>query len=130
MVAFRFLDFSSLNKKKLWEYFCILNWKSIKWESVTYIVGCRGVVQARGLVPGYSWKVPLRLRFVSILYSLKVPLQLKVKNTCYCGFPLETIWTSWKNYFNQQAVCKAPFCWLKNKTNKFTNIVPVCSCRH
>ena len=31
---------------------------------------------ARGLIPGYPWEVPLRLRFESLLYSLKVPLKL------------------------------------------------------
>ena len=31
-----------------------------------YIVGGRGVVQLGGLVPGYPWEVPLRLRLVSL----------------------------------------------------------------
>ena len=32
---------------------------------------------ARGLVPGYPWEVPLRLRLVYLFYSQNVPLKLK-----------------------------------------------------
>ena len=38
-------------------------------HSVTYIVGCRGMVQVGVLVLGYSVCVPLRLRLVSLFYS-------------------------------------------------------------
>ena len=44
-----------------------------------YMVGCRGVSTVRGLVPGYPWEVPLRLRLGSLLYSLKVSLKLKLR---------------------------------------------------
>ena len=45
-----------------------------KVNKYLYIVGCRGVVLLGGLVP-------LRLSLVSLFYSLKVPLRLKIKNT-------------------------------------------------
>ena len=44
---------------------------------LTYIVGCRGVVQLGGLIPVYPWEAQLKLRLVSLFYSLKVPLKLK-----------------------------------------------------
>ena len=44
--------------------------------NTSYIVGCHGVVQLGGLVPGYPWEVPLRLRLVSLFYSLKSICQL------------------------------------------------------
>ena len=44
----------------------------------TYIVSCHGVVQLRGLVLGCPKEVPLRLWLVSLFYSLKVPLKLKI----------------------------------------------------
>ena len=43
------------------------------------IVGCRGVEQVGGLVPGYPWEVPLRSMLISLFYSLKAPLKLQVK---------------------------------------------------
>ena len=42
-----------------------------------YIVDCQGVVQLGGLVLGYPWEVPLRLKLISLFSSLKVPLKLK-----------------------------------------------------
>ena len=44
---------------------------------MTYIVGCGGVVQLGGLVPGYPWEVPLTLRLGSLFYSMKLPLKFK-----------------------------------------------------
>ena len=41
------------------------------------IVGCRCEAQLGDLVLGFHWEVPLRLRLVSLFYSLKVPLKLK-----------------------------------------------------
>ena len=35
-----------------------------------------------GLIPGCSLYVPLRLGLRSLFFSLKFPLQLKIKNTC------------------------------------------------
>ena len=46
-----------------------------------YIVSCRGVVQLVDLVPGYPREIPLRLGLVSLFYSLKVSLDLKIKIT-------------------------------------------------
>ena len=42
---------------------------------------------ARGSTTGLSLVVPLRLRLVSLDYSPKVPLKLKVKNTCWILLP-------------------------------------------
>ena len=39
------------------------------------------MVQLGGLVSGYPWEVPLRLKLVSLFYSLKVSIKLKIKNT-------------------------------------------------
>ena len=48
---------------------------------VTYIVGCRGVDQLGGLIPGYTWEFSLRLRLVSslqveknIIFSLRATM--------------------------------------------------------
>ena len=55
--------------------------KSLSHElNNVFIVGCRSVVQLGGLVPVDPW-VPLRLRLVSLFYSMKVPLRLKIKNS-------------------------------------------------
>ena len=43
-----------------------------------FIVGCRGVVPLGGLVLGYPEELPLRLSLVSLFYSLRVPLKLKI----------------------------------------------------
>ena len=42
---------------------------TILFRVSTFIVGCRCVVQLGGLVPGYPWEVPLRLRLVSLLIA-------------------------------------------------------------
>ena len=47
----------------------------------TYIVGCRGVVQLGGLIPGYPWEVPLRLRLGSLF--TEVSLKVEIKSTCF-----------------------------------------------
>ena len=47
-----------------------------------YIVGCQGVVQLGGLVPGCSMEVALRLRLISLFYSMKVPIKFEIMNTC------------------------------------------------
>ena len=39
------------------------------------------VVQQWGLVLGYPWEVPQRLKLVGLFYTLNVPLKLKIKNT-------------------------------------------------
>ena len=37
--------------------------------TVLFIVGCRGVVQLEGMLPGCTWEVPRRrLRLVSLIY--------------------------------------------------------------
>ena len=38
------------------------------------------MVQLGGLVPGYPKEVPLRLRLVSLFFSLKVLLKLKIRD--------------------------------------------------
>ena len=38
-------------------------------------------VQLGGLFPGYPLEVPLRLMLISLCYSVKAPLNLKIKNT-------------------------------------------------
>ena len=50
--------------------------------SLKYKVDCQGVVQIGGLVLGYPWEVPVRLRLISLLYSLKFSLELKKQKTC------------------------------------------------
>ena len=60
----------------------ILSSGPMKQNTEAYIVGCRGVVQLGGLFPGYTLEVPPRLSLVRLFYSPKVPLKLKIKNTC------------------------------------------------
>ena len=45
------------------------------------IVSCRGVVQLGDLIQGFPGLFPIRLRHVSLFYSLESSLVLKVKNT-------------------------------------------------
>ena len=42
-----------------------------------FMVGCLGVVQLGGLVMSLCQEIPLRLRLVSLFYSLNVPLKSK-----------------------------------------------------
>ena len=51
--------------------------KSINSVVHRYIVGCRSVVQLGGLILGDLREVLLRLRLVSLFYSMEVPLKLK-----------------------------------------------------
>ena len=55
-----------------------LVWRPMVLPSTeVYIVGCCGIVQLGGLIPGLCQKIPLRLRIVTLFYILKVPLKLK-----------------------------------------------------
>ena len=47
-----------------------------------YIVSSSGDVQLGGPVLAYAGQVSLRLRLVSLFYSLKLPLEVEIKNTC------------------------------------------------
>ena len=49
---------------------------------MTLIVGYQGVIQLGGLVQGYPWEVPLRLRLVSFFLFNEGSLKVEIKNTC------------------------------------------------
>ena len=48
--------------------------KSSLYFTSSYIVDCQGVVYLEGLVVGSPRSVQLRLRLISLFYSLRVPL--------------------------------------------------------
>ena len=53
-------------------------WLGFCSSSYKYLVGCGVVVQLRGLVLGNPWGIPQRLMLISLFFSLKIPLKLKI----------------------------------------------------
>ena len=61
------------------------NGYEIIWDRMNCLYN-RGIVQLKGLVPGYPLWVPLRSKLVSLFYSLTVPLKLKIMSfECITG---------------------------------------------
>ena len=75
----QFINVNNSHKGAYSRNFFTLLWPISKHVINGRLLRCWG--QLEGLVPAYTWEVPLRLNACKSFSSLKVPLKLKIKDT-------------------------------------------------